>query len=123
MNRTGFQLIVAATLIVAMLVGGTAVVRGAGASKPSGDAFSVPMATGGPAGRLALSGPWVEADDPADQGGESGWAAGQFTGKLVDIPYVPNAQNVTGAAGVAAFRGGIAWYRTTLTAPRTGSYA
>ncbi|WP_027005123.1 glycoside hydrolase family 2 protein [Conexibacter woesei] len=123
MKSTGLKLTLVATLIVAVLVGGAAVVFGAGTQKPSGDAFSAPMASGGPAGRLALSGPWVESDDPADVGVESGWASGQFTGRLVDIPYVPNAAHVTGAAGVAAYRGGIAWYRTTLTAPRTGSYA
>jgi hypothetical protein len=123
MKSTGLKLTLVATLIVAALVGGAAVVLGAGTQKPSGDAFSAPMARGGPAGRLALSGPWVEADDPADGGAASGWARGTFPGRLVDIPYVANAARVTGAAGVAAFRGGIAWYRTTLTAPRTGSYA
>ena len=123
MKSTGLKLTLVATLIVAVLVGGAAVVLGAGAQQPSGDAFSAPMAAGGPAGRLALSGPWVEADDPADVGARDGWRGGQFPGKLVDIPYVANAAHVTGAAGVAAYRGGIAWYRTTLTAPRTGSYA
>jgi beta-galactosidase/beta-glucuronidase len=123
MQKTALKLIVAATLIVAMLVGGAAVVLGAGAQKPSGEAFSAPMARGGPDGRLALTGPWVEADDPADYGTTAGWPGGRFPGKLVDVPYVANAAHVTGTAGVAAYRGGIAWYRTTLTAPRTGSYA
>lgn len=123
MKSTGLKLIVAVTLIVALLIGGTAVVLGAATQKPSGDAFSAPMAAGGPAARLALSGPWVEADDPGDVGGESGWPTGQFGGTLVDVPYVANAAHVTGAAGVAAYRGGVAWYRTTLTAPRTASYA
>ena len=39
------------------------------------------------------------------------------------VPHVANAATVTGATGFAAWRGGITWYRTTLTAPRTGSYA
>ncbi|HEY6759223.1 MAG TPA: glycoside hydrolase family 2 TIM barrel-domain containing protein [Baekduia sp.] len=122
MRRTGLQLAVAATLIVAMLVGGTAVVLGAGASGPAGVALVTPMASGGPVGRLALGGPWVEAADPDDAGVARGWPAGKFTGSLVSVPHVANAAKVTGAAGVAAWRGGIAWYRTTLTAPRTGSY-
>ncbi|MCW2993781.1 MAG: hypothetical protein JWQ18_1276, partial [Conexibacter sp.] len=53
----------------------------------------------------------------------AGWAAGHFPGALVTVPHVANAAKVTGAAGVAAYRGGIAWYRTVLTAPRTGSFA
>src|SRR4051794_4142113 len=123
MRRTGSKLAVAATLIVAMLVGGTAVVRGAGQSGPRGDALVQPMAAGGPAGRLALGGPWVEAGDAADAGVRDGWPRGTFPGSLVSVPHVANAAHVTGAAGVSAYRGGIAWYRTTLTAPRTGSYA
>lgn len=123
MRSTGLKLTLVATLIVAVLIGGAAVVLGAGTQQPSGDAFSAPMAHGGPAGRMALSGPWVEADDPADVGLADAWRVGRFPGRLVDIPYVANAAHVTGASGVAAFRGGIAWYRTTLTAPRTGSYA
>jgi hypothetical protein len=39
------------------------------------------------------------------------------------VPRVANAAHVTGAAGNVAFRGAVAWYRTTLAAPRTGSYA
>jgi beta-galactosidase/beta-glucuronidase len=39
------------------------------------------------------------------------------------VPNAANAAKITGAAGVAAHRGGIAWYRTVLTAPRTGSFA
>jgi hypothetical protein len=52
-----------------------------------------------------------------------GWAAGGFGGEVTTVPRAGNAAHVTGAAGVAAWRGGITWYRTTLTAPRTGSYA
>jgi hypothetical protein len=123
MRRTTTKLGVAAILVVAMLVGGTAVVLGAGASRPEGETLVPPMATGGPVGRLAVAGPWIEASDPDDLGVRDGWAAGGFAGALVTLPHVANAATVTGAAGVAAYRGGIAWYRTTLTAPRTGSYA
>jgi hypothetical protein len=123
MRRTGAKLAVAATLVAATLVGGTAVVLGAGGSQPQGEALVAPAAAGGPAGRLAVAGPWIEAADPGDRGVRDGWPAGTFGGALVTVPHVANAAKVTGAAGVAAYRGGIAWYRTTLTAPRTGSYA
>src|SRR4051812_33337756 len=123
MRRTGLKLAGAAILAVAMLVGGAAVVLGAGQSRPEGEALVPAAASGGPVGRLAVAGPWIEAPDPDDLGLHLGWAGGGFGGALVTVPHVANAAKVTGAAGVAAYRGGIAWYRTTLTAPRTGSYA
>jgi beta-galactosidase/beta-glucuronidase len=123
MRRAGLNLVVAAALVVAMLVGGTAVVLGAIGSRPQGESLVPPAADGGPDGRLAVAGPWVQADDPNDAGELAGWAAGHFPGRLVTLPNVANAAKVTGAAGVAAYRGGITWYRTTLTAPRTGSFA
>ena len=82
-----------------------------------------PRPHGGPDGRLAVAGPWLRALDPDDAGELAGWAAGHFPGRSVAVPNVANAAKITGAAGVAAHRGGIAWYRTTLTAPRTGSFA
>jgi hypothetical protein len=123
MRDTGLKLVVSAALAVAMLVGGTAVVLGAIGSRPQGESLVPPAAHGGPDGRLAVAGPWVQARDPDDTGELAGWAAGHFGGRLVTLPNVANAAKVTGAAGVAAYRGGIAWYRTTLTAPRTGSFA
>ncbi|MCW2985855.1 MAG: hypothetical protein JWR63_3425 [Conexibacter sp.] len=114
----------AAALAVAMLIGGaSAVVLGAIGSRPVGEALVPPAALGGPSGRLAVAGPWVVADDPDDAGEPAGWAAGHFPGTPTSVPEVANAAKVTGAAGVAAYRGGITWYRTTLTAPHTGSYA
>jgi Glycosyl hydrolases family 2, TIM barrel domain/Glycosyl hydrolases family 2, sugar binding domain/Glycosyl hydrolases family 2 len=123
MRSTGLKLAVAAALVVAMLVGGTAVVLGAITSRPQGEALAPPAAFGGPDGRLAVAGPWIEATDPDDVGVLGGWSAGRFPGTLVTLPHVANAAKVTGAAGVAAYRGGVAWYRTVLTAPRTDSYA
>jgi beta-galactosidase/beta-glucuronidase len=123
MRHTGLKLAVATALAVTMLVGGTAVVLGAIGSRPQGESLVPPAAHGGPDGRLAAAGPWLQALDPNDAGEQSGWAAGHFPGRLVTLPNVANAAKVTGAAGVAAHRGGIAWYRTTLTAPRTGSFA
>ncbi len=122
-RRTGLKLAVAAVLVVAMLVGGTAVVLGAIGSRTQGESLVPPAAHGGPDGRLAVAGPWLQALDPNDDGELAGWAAGHFPGRLVTLPNVANAAKVTGAAGVSAYRGGIAWYRTVLTAPHTGSYA
>jgi hypothetical protein len=122
-RKTGLTLAAAALLVAALLVAGTAVVAGAFSSGPRGESLAPPAAQAGPAGRLAVDGPWLQALDPADVGEGDGWAAGHFPGALVTLPHVANAAQVTGAAGVAAYRGGIAWYRTALTAPRTGSYA
>lgn len=123
MRHTGLKLAVAAALALAMLIGGTAVVLGAIGSRTQGESLVPPAADGGPNGRLAVAGPWLQALDPDDAGELAGWAAGHFPGRLVTVPNVANAAHITGAAGVAAHRGGIAWYRTTLTAPRTGSFA
>jgi beta-galactosidase/beta-glucuronidase len=123
MRRTGLKMAVAAALMVAMLVGGTAVVLGAIGSRPQDESLVPPSAHGGPDGRLAVAGPWLRALDPNDAGELAGWAAGHFPGRSVTLPNVANAAKITGAAGVAAHRGGIAWYRTVLTAPHTGSFA
>jgi hypothetical protein len=122
---TGTRLAVAVAVVTALLVGGAgaAVVLGAGAQRPTGEALVPPAARGGPDGRLAVAGPWVMADDPSDSGEREGWAGGGFAGSLTTVPRVANAAKVTGATGFAAWRGGITWYRTTLTAPKTGSYA
>lgn len=96
---------------------------GAGAHRPVGEALVPPATKGGPDGRLAVAGPWVMADDPSDSGERDGWEQGGFPGSLTTVPRVANASTVTGATGFANWRGGITWYRTTLTAPRTGSYA
>jgi hypothetical protein len=122
-RRTSTWLAVGAALVAAMLIGGTAVVLGAGAERPVGEALVPAAAHGGPAGRLAVAGPWVMAQDPGDSGLAAGWPAGGFGGELTTVPRAGNAATVTGAAGVAAYRGGVTWYRTTLTAPRTGAYA
>jgi beta-galactosidase/beta-glucuronidase len=123
MRDAGFKLATAAALVVAMLVGGTAVVLGAIGSRTQDKSLVPPAADGGPVGRQAVGGPWLRALDPDDARELAGWAAGHFPGQLVTLPNVANAAKVTGAEGVAAHRGGIAWYRTTLTAPRTGSFA
>src|SRR5258708_21054884 len=99
MHRTGLKLAVAAALVVAMLVGGTAVVLGAIGSRPVGESLVPAAATGGPDGRLAVAGPWVQALDPDDAGELAGWAAGHFPGQLVTLPPVAHAANVTRSPG------------------------
>ncbi|MDX6716580.1 MAG: beta-galactosidase [Baekduia sp.] len=123
MRHPGIKLAVATVLGLAIVIAGTAVVAAALSSGARGESLVPAAAYGGPAGRLAVAGPWIRASDPDDAGALDGYAAGHFPGELVTVPDVANAAKVTGAAGVAAYRGGIAWYRTTLTAPKTDSYA
>jgi beta-galactosidase/beta-glucuronidase len=123
MRGAGRKMVAAAVLVVAMLIGGTAVVLGAIGSRPQDESLVAPAAEGGPDGRLAVAGPWLRALDPDDAGELAGWAAGHFPGQPVTLPNVANAAKVTGTEGVVAHRGGIAWYRTVLTAPHTGSFA
>ncbi len=124
-RRWGVRLAIVVAVLAVLLVGGVgaAAVLGAGAARPVGEALVPPATQGGPDGRLAVAGPWVMADDPSDAGERDGWSQGGFPGELTTVPRVANAAKVTGATGFAAWRGAITWYRTTLTAPRTGSYA
>ena len=82
-----------------------------------------PTVQTGAAGRLALDGRWRVALDDGDEGRDRGWQRGGFPGKAVTLPYVPNAGEITGAAGERSHEGSIAWYRTTVRVPRTGMYA
>jgi hypothetical protein len=84
---------------------------------------NAPVAVGGPFGRTSISAGWTVRNDPRDSGRGLGWKDGDFTGSTVDLPYVPNAKNITGAAGVLGHRGSIAWYRKTITVPKDGDYA
>jgi beta-galactosidase/beta-glucuronidase len=123
MSGRAYKLIALAAVILATPAAGTVVVAGAMSTHARGESLVPPAAFGGPQGRLAVAGPWIRRDDPDDGGELAGYAAGTFPGELVTIPDVANAAQVTGAAGQANYRGGITWYRTTLTAPETGSYA
>lgn len=83
-----------------------------------------PVTAGGPVGRVALD-HWVIRGDRANVGIARGWGDGDWTGRDVTVPYVPNAQpdRLRGDRGVANFAGSRAWYRTTFTVPRAGRYA
>jgi len=82
-----------------------------------------PAAAGGPDGRVALSGPWTVTRDESAHGEAKGWQAGTFGGHVVDVPFVPDAGDVTGRRGLTNFRGSVAWYRTTFTVPADDRYA
>jgi hypothetical protein len=82
-----------------------------------------PMSWGGPDGRSALDGTWIERSDRAGRGEALGWFRGTFDGRPVTIPFSPNAGTVRGAAGLHSFQGSIAWYRTTFATAQAGDYA
>src|SRR4051812_49741284 len=107
MRRTGLQLGAAATLVVATLAGGPAVVLGAGASRPRGEALAPAATAGGPPGRLAVAGPWIEADDPTHARTRADWPAGGLGGRPGTGPDVAHPPEVTRPArGAAPPRGG-----------------
>src|SRR4051812_11981625 len=87
---------------------------------PAFDAAHPPVARGGPDGRSALDGEWIERLDPSSRGEALGWAGGGFTGRTVQIPYSPNARTVRGAAGMRSYNGSVAWYRTAVPLPSAG---
>ena len=119
------QLLAAAGLIVAVLATAWLVLAGGDEPTPSlrqqyGGHGGQPAAKTGAVGRVALDGRWGVAMDPA---GTKDLAKGDFTGRSVRLPFVPNAGRITGKAGERSFQGSVAWYRTTLKVPKTGRYA
>jgi hypothetical protein len=97
-----------------------ALVAGAVGEQRGGRALTTAAAA---AGEHTLAGPWVVRGDRAGRGSALGWQAGGFTGRTVSMPFSPNARSVRGPAGVRSFDGSVAWYRTTIDAPRAGDYA
>jgi beta-glucuronidase len=104
----------AAVAILALVAGAT--------GRQSAAERALPAATG-PGGERALDGPWIVRGDRTERGLALGWAAGGFSGRSERVPFSPNARHVRGAAGERSFQGSVAWYRTTVTVPRTGDYA
>jgi hypothetical protein len=120
------QLLAAAALALA-LVGAIWLVLGGGGdgAQPSvreqyGGHGGAPASKTGAVGRVALDGRWGVAMDPS---GTKNLAAGDFTGRSVRLPFVPNANRITGKGGERSFEGSVAWYRTSLRVPKTGRYA
>jgi hypothetical protein len=62
-----------------------------------------PAAWGGPDGRSALDGAWIERSDRARRGAALGWFRGTFDGRAVHVPFSPNATRVLGQAGLRSF--------------------
>jgi hypothetical protein len=94
----------------------------AAASQPAAGDPGVPVAQGGPGGRIALSGPWTLRIDPAARGAAQGFQAGAFGGRTVSAPFAANAVGFTGLRGLSSFRGTVGWYRTTFTVPADRRY-
>jgi hypothetical protein len=65
---------------------------------------------------------WTLREDPADRGLAWGWQRGGFAGASVGVPNTLRAGAYKGAAGIANYEGSVAWYRTSLHAPSTGTY-
>ena len=92
------------------------------AGAASAGAATAPAIYTGATGRSALSA-WYYAGDPGNLGLAHHWERLNFKGRLVKVPYVPNAWPVAGAAGRRNFNGSVGWYRTTVSVPKTGAYA
>jgi hypothetical protein len=82
-----------------------------------------PQIYAGPGDRAQLDGLWRFKRDPDDTGLDKGYAAGDFSGDLVRVPYVPGATRISGRRGINTFRGTIGWYRTKIEVPTDGMYA
>ncbi len=82
-----------------------------------------PLAYGGPAAAVAVTGPWTLRGDREARGERRDWQAGGFAGSTVTVPFSPNAKRITGLEGKASFEGSVGWYRTTIDAPAAGPYA
>ncbi|MEA2425208.1 MAG: beta-galactosidase [Thermoleophilaceae bacterium] len=93
------------------------------APKPPAPAPTHPWTYSGPTGRERLGGTWGYRADPGDSGAAHGWPAGNFQGKHVSVPYVPNAWPVTGAKGLRNFQGSVGWYVKHFRVAKAGRYA
>src|SRR3954453_3042500 len=86
-----------------------------GLTSASGAQAATPAVYTGATGRSTLAS-WYYKADPANVGLAHHWGAQRFPGRLVTVPYVPNAWAVTGATGRRNFNGSVGWYRTTVNA-------
>ncbi|HWX75235.1 MAG TPA: glycoside hydrolase family 2 TIM barrel-domain containing protein, partial [Solirubrobacteraceae bacterium] len=76
----------------------------------------------GPGGRSPLAS-WTFRMDSANRGLSLGWQRGAFSGASVSVPNAIDAGHFKGAAGTRNYDGGVAWYRTSFSAPEAGAYA
>jgi len=78
----------------------------------------------GPAGSAIVTlREWRYRADPEDRGREGGWDRGNWRGRPVPVPYSPNANAVSGAAGERAYDGSVGWFAREIEAPVAGRYA
>jgi len=84
---------------------------------------TAPDIVNGPTGRTALDGIWTVRLDAADRGVSRGFPSGNFTGRGVQVPWVFNGAQVSGARGLRSFQGNVGWYRTTFTVASPHRYA
>ena len=84
---------------------------------------AAPLVYAGPGDRVQLDGLWRFKRDRDEVGLDKGYQAGDFSGDLVRLPYVPGATKITGRRGIGTFRGTVGWYRTRIEVPTDGLYA
>jgi hypothetical protein len=78
----------------------------------------------GPAGSAPVTlNRWRYRADRANRGRDRGWGRGDFGGRVVRVPYSPNATAVSGAAGRRAYDGAVGWFAKDVDAPVAGLYA
>jgi hypothetical protein len=78
----------------------------------------------GPAGSAIVTlARWRYRADPGDRGLRAGWRRGTFGGRVVRVPYSPNATAYGGRAGRFAQDGSVGWFARELEAPVAGRYA
>ncbi len=79
---------------------------------------------GGPAGsEIVTLARWRYRADPSDRGRDLGWKDGRWEGRVVRVPYSPNATAFSGAAGKRAYAGSVGWFAKDVDAPVAGLYA
>ncbi|HEY2216931.1 MAG TPA: glycoside hydrolase family 2 TIM barrel-domain containing protein [Solirubrobacteraceae bacterium] len=66
---------------------------------------------------------WTLALDPGNRGLARGWSRGGFAGRSVSVPSDVDPIHIKGRAGKRNYEGSVAWYRTSVTAPTSGTYA
>lgn len=112
-------------VVVACAVALTLALPGEDPPRPGAQGTGALARTGdGPAGSAAVTlRDWRYRADPADRGGDRGWARGEWRGRPVQVPYSPNAQAHAGAAGRRAHEGSVGWFAREIDAPVAGRYA
>lgn len=110
----------AAVALIVLLVN---LVSSSGSRADPIPAWERPWISEGPTNRIALRDGWVVAMDPTDRGGGLGWQYGRFAGRPITVPDSLNPEPVIGAGGIQNWKGSLAWYRTTITLPKAGTYA